>query len=318
MSHTISRRALAKLTLLVVSTISAVALAEVMLRLFSGWFNEETQQLLRADSRNYGVAHPYIGHLHKPNNAFVISGRDFKALHHTDAHGFRNQWPWPERAEIVIVGDSVAFGLAVADDRAWPAVLARSLPTSRVINLSLIGAGAQQYLRVYETFGATLRPRVVLVGFFASNDFWDAGVFDDWLRSGVGGNYIVWRDQGRGPRVSVNIRHPIVSLETLARSVLSPVLERSHLQKLLRAARWQAADWQLAPPRVFEFGDGRRLQLLSGNFMRNMALAQPDTARVSARPRGASTDSLSRASKRFPHARRPATRQGRCLPAASR
>lgn len=275
-SETVSRTDIFKLLTIAVSLVVGIMAIEVVLRLVPGLLNEEMQQLLRADPRNYGVAHPYIGHLHKPNSTIVISGRDFKAFHHTDGQGFRNRWPWPDAAEIVIVGDSVGFGYGAADDEAWPAVLSRSLSRSRVINLSLIGAGAQQYLRVYETFGTKLRPKLLLVAFLASNDFWDAGVFDDWLRSGVGGNYMVWRDFGRPQRVSLNLRDPVASLEAYSRSTLYPLVRRSHLYNLVSAAWRGAAERRLAPPKVVEFGDGRRLQLLPSAFLRNAALGRSE------------------------------------------
>jgi hypothetical protein len=39
-----------------------------------------------------------------------------------------------------------------------------------------------------------LRPKVVLVGLFIGNDFWDAEMFDLWFKSGAGGSYMIWRD----------------------------------------------------------------------------------------------------------------------------
>jgi hypothetical protein len=66
-----------------------------------------------------------------------------------------------------------------------------------VLNLGLIGAGPQQYLRVYETFINNLRPRLLLIGLFPINDFWDAALFDRWLKSNSDCSYLVWRDYGR-------------------------------------------------------------------------------------------------------------------------
>jgi hypothetical protein len=45
------------------------------------------------DPRKMGVSHPYIGHLHTPNNALIIPNPDFDVVHHTDRLGFRNAWP---------------------------------------------------------------------------------------------------------------------------------------------------------------------------------------------------------------------------------
>src|SRR5262249_32582351 len=150
---------------------------EVLVRIGSGLFDPEIRQLMRFNPStiNYGVTHPYIGHLQTPNSSFAASGRDFEAVHHVDSSGFRNNWEWHgAQADIVVVGDSVAFGYGVADEQAWPALLARSLSRSKLVNLALVGAGPQQYLRVFETFGAQLRPKLVLVGVWARNDFIDA------------------------------------------------------------------------------------------------------------------------------------------------
>jgi lysophospholipase L1-like esterase len=247
-----------KLIALAASVGASVVLAELMLRAGIGAFSLEMQQVLRADPRNYGVAHPYIGHLHKPDATIVISGRDFSASHHTDRNGFRNPWPWPSQAGVVVVGDSVTFGYGVSDNEAWPAILAAGLTPERMINLGLIGAGPQQYARVYETFGAGLRPKLVIVGFLAGNDFWDADAFDNWIKSGTGGNYMVWRDFGRPPRPSVSLRDPLGSLDNLFRSHVYPQVRRSYIYNLLRSLR---SVFESRQSLVYRFPDGHQIQL---------------------------------------------------------
>jgi hypothetical protein len=76
------------------------------------------------------------------------------------------------------VGDSFTYSLSVQDAQAWPALLARA--PYRVLNLGLVGAAPQQYLRLYETFGAPLSPKVLLVGLFLGNDLTDALEFEAW------------------------------------------------------------------------------------------------------------------------------------------
>jgi hypothetical protein len=71
------------------------------------------------------------------------------------------------------------------DDQAWTTLLARGLPHSRVLNLGLIGAAPQQYLRLYETFGIDRAPKVLLVGLFLGNDLWGAQEFDEWWAAGA-------------------------------------------------------------------------------------------------------------------------------------
>lgn len=252
-----------------------VTLIEGALRLAPGLFNPEIERMLRADARNYGVAHPYIGHLHRPDNAIVLSGRDFHAVHQVDGLGFRNTWPWPERAEIVTIGDSLTFGYGVEDDQAWPYLLGQSIAPNRVVNLGLIGAGPQQYLRLFETFGVKLRPKLLLVGVFAQNDFWDANVFDRWLESGVGGNFMVWRDFGRPQRVSFSVRNPLGSLTRLFRAKVYPTLRSTYTYTLLRALRGGVEGPAAAPPRIYQFPDGSRLQLLESDYLAKSAATQP-------------------------------------------
>jgi lysophospholipase L1-like esterase len=222
------------------------------------------------------MADPYIGHLHKPNNTIALAGRDFKALHHTDGLGFRNTWPWPDRAEIVAIGDSLTFGYGVADDQAWPYLVGQQASPLRVINLGLIGAGPQQYLRVFERFGVKLRPKLLLVGVFTQNDFWDANMFDRWLQSGVGGNYTVWRDFGRRQRVTFRLRDPLYSLEGVLRSTVVPAVRSSYFYTLLRAIRGGQEGSAPTPPRTISFSDGSRLQLIESQFLAMSAAIQPD------------------------------------------
>ncbi|MGE5304443.1 MAG: SGNH/GDSL hydrolase family protein [Alphaproteobacteria bacterium] len=245
------------------------------MRLVPGLLPIEVQQIIRRNPSNYGVAHPYIGHLQTPNNALVISGRDFRAVHHTDGLGFRNSWPWPKTADIVALGDSVTFGQGVEDDQAWPAVLSHSFPSSRVINLGLIGAGPQQYLRVYETFGLKLRPKVVLVGFFSGNDFWDAETFDLWLKSGAGGNYMVWRDFGRPMSASLDLKQPVGNLVRNLWWRVKLVLRKSYLCNLLLYVRGDFTGWLPSGKKIYKSPDGSRLELEPSVIANNTKNARP-------------------------------------------
>src|SRR5262245_1340750 len=58
---------LSSIILIVASISFAMALAEGILRLFPDLLSVELQQIVQVDPDNYGVAHPYIGYLHKPN-----------------------------------------------------------------------------------------------------------------------------------------------------------------------------------------------------------------------------------------------------------
>jgi hypothetical protein len=252
----------------------ALLLVEIVLRAVPGVFGADIKQQLTADPRNYGIPHPYIGHLHRPDTEIVVSGKDFSGVHRVDKAGFRNNWPWPAHPDIVILGDSVTFGYGVNNEETWPAILSRSLGKSAVVNLALIGAGPQQYLRVYETFGANLHPRLVLVGFWARNDFWDAELFDRWLTSGSDDNYLVWRDFGRPERVTLSVRHPVRALEGLFTLAVDTVLRNSRLYNLARVERDGLQRRAGGPPKTFRSADGGRLQLQMSDYALKVAKGQ--------------------------------------------
>jgi hypothetical protein len=253
------------IALLTVSVAIAIGLTEGALRVLPGILPQAVLKELQDDPRTRGVSHPYIGHLHSPHRAMMIQGSDFAAIHHTDGQGFRNAWPWPAEAEIVVLGDSLVFGYGVEDDAAWPAILDRALPRLQVINLGLIGASPQQYLRVYETFGRQLHPQLLLVGLFMGNDFSDAQLFDRWLKSGGDGNYMVWRDFDRGSANEFNVRY------------LKQTFRRhSYVYNLLRHARSVYRDWRSSEPRLLQLADGSRLQLRPSYLASRVRAADPD------------------------------------------
>jgi hypothetical protein len=248
--------------------LSTAIATEWLVRLDPGILGERFHDALRGDSRDYIVGHPYIGHRYRPGSTLQLSHRDFDVVQHNDALGFRNAWPWPERADIIVLGDSVVTGYGVADDDAWPVVLARSLSGARVVNLAQGGAAPQQSRRIYETFGVRLEPKLVLVGVHVQDDFWDADMFDRWLRSGVGGNYVVWRDfAGRPDRPSVPAWVGMHAYE---------VVNRFRLYKLIDAVRMQRQPPSEIPI-MLRLPDGSRVQLLQRDFAVKSAAAVSGT-----------------------------------------
>jgi lysophospholipase L1-like esterase len=242
--------------LLLGSVAVSLILGECLLRVFASRLPREIRNIVTARPENLGVFDSYIGHRHRPNATIYISGRDFLAAHHTDELGFRNSLGWPEHAEMVVVGDSVTFGYGVKGDEAWPEIMQRALPETRMINLGLIGAGAEQYLRLYKTYGRKLQPKLLLVGFFARNDFWDTGLFHRWLETDRSCNYMVWRDYGR-PRDCGN------SLSWQA--VLWA--NRSYLHNLVFGLTRSIRRQIRMHTELFHLADGRTLQLDIEDFM---------------------------------------------------
>jgi hypothetical protein len=191
------RKTLQALVLTGASTLIALALVEAFFRLFPGFLSEEAQLKIHwrelAHQKTTSLPDADVGFLYPPHFSGEIRRKDFGFAYRTDEKGFRNPSPWPSSAEIVAVGDSLTFGYGVDDDQAWTNLVGRHASPNRLVNLGLIGAAPQQYLRVYERFGVPLAPGVLLFGLFPANDMLDAVQFDRWLSAGRPGNYDVWR-----------------------------------------------------------------------------------------------------------------------------
>jgi lysophospholipase L1-like esterase len=203
---------------------------------------------------------PYLGHVFAPSHVDRIArpDGDFAFTFTTDEHGFRNPSPWPERADIVVVGDSMAFSYGVEDDEAWTALLAAQLPGRRVVNLGLIGGAPQQYLRIYERFGQPLQPDLVLFCLFPGNDVGEAGLFDRWVRGGSQGNYLIERfrnDKDGSPRS------------------ISDMLRQSYLAMFLRYTRKDMVSRVNA--RTIDLPDGGQIQLVPDFYDVVERLTQP-------------------------------------------
>lgn len=87
------------------------------------------------------------------------------------------------RRRVVVLGDSVAFGLYTSDHETYAAALDARENGLEALNLAVQGYGPGQSLIRLERLGLSLEPDVVVLGFCLSNDFADAMLstflFDD-------------------------------------------------------------------------------------------------------------------------------------------
>lgn len=250
------RHTVAAMLLIAGSMLFAIILVEGVLRLFPELMPAGAQLMIKwhGETKPWNVPHPYIGYLLLPNQ--TLSG-DEEGNYHTDNFGFRNSWPWPEKAEMVAVGDSMTASQMVKDDQAWTAILENKLRDTHIVNLGLPGASPQQYLRIYETFGIPLHPKLLLVGLFLANDLEDAGKFDNWLRSGAKGKF-------KGYKATQGIR-----------SWIWRVRDKIYLYALLREF-WHAFwEGRLFCDKIITFSDGSQIKIVPRFLTRPAALAQP-------------------------------------------
>lgn len=78
------------------------------------------------------------------------------------------------RTRVVVLGDSIAFGLGVSDEETFSALLDGRDNRIEVANLAVQGYGPDQELLVLSHEGLRYDPDVVVLAFCAANDFADA------------------------------------------------------------------------------------------------------------------------------------------------
>ncbi|HXH10136.1 MAG TPA: SGNH/GDSL hydrolase family protein [Alphaproteobacteria bacterium] len=249
------------------SILFTVVLLEATLRLFPDLLMEGSRlrihwQELRREHRKWYVAHPYIGHLHQTKlHASAMTARPgVEAAGKRDAWGFRNSWPWPTQVDILAVGDSLVYSQMVDDHHAWPERLAQELPQHHVLNLGLIGGAPQQYLRVYETFGLDLSPKVLLVGLFLGNDLWGARQFERWREAGGKGAF---PDFGKADAVGGISGWLVKRMKGL------------YLHALLQDVRDSFRDGRFLGGKTLILASGERVQLVPSILAQMAAYAQP-------------------------------------------
>ncbi len=199
------RSALLNLLLLATSGFVALAGFELVLRLFPNLLGEEAALRVHwlevagdtdSEGRSLMIDDPSIGFLYRPGIEGRIARGDLDFRFRLDSKGFRNPEPWPEPARIVVLGDSMAFGYGADDGADWVSLLRSRLPGVGIVNLGLIGSGPLQQERIFERFGAELRPSIVLLCLFAGNDLDDDRAFARWIEHGATGSYRRFRGQG--------------------------------------------------------------------------------------------------------------------------
>jgi hypothetical protein len=131
------------------------------------------------------------------------------------------------------------------------------MPATTIVNLGLIGAAPQQYLRVLESFGLDLHPKVVLFMLFPGNDLKDAESFQGWLDADTEVDYERWRNE-RDSRELGPFRK---------------LLEQSYLVSFLRGARKSLIS--AVGDSSIDFEGGRRIQLVPAVYRSAVRMAHP-------------------------------------------
>jgi len=84
-----------------------------------------------------------------------------------------------DREQIVIIGDSVLHGWRLDDEQVVDAFLAPTFPSLQVLNISVSGYSISQYYLYLKEHLHRTRPKVVVVGIYAGNDY-ESSAMSNW------------------------------------------------------------------------------------------------------------------------------------------
>lgn len=125
----------------------------------------------------YGVYHPVLGYTLKPNiNSAHISYKSYTDYtFRTNKDGFRgSDWDHSNnRKNIVVLGDSFAFGWGVEEHEMFSSLLENRMratdPSYQVLNIAQSGFFLDQIINTFELFGKQFDP-VLIIYLYCHND----------------------------------------------------------------------------------------------------------------------------------------------------
>jgi hypothetical protein len=156
--------------LLSVASLSIAVLAVVGAESLARWY--APGYLVR--TRGFHVFSEIYGWALRPGSSAVIDGKRVSI----NAAGYRGRElalpKAPDRTRVVVLGDSIAFGLDVSDDETFTHLIDARNNGIEAANLAVQGYGPGQELRVLLSEGLRLDPDVVVLAFCLGNDFAEA------------------------------------------------------------------------------------------------------------------------------------------------
>lgn len=151
----------------VLLALTALAGIEVTLRALDRWRRVPTGSLysiVRTDGATF--------HL-EPGARVVVPERYGDIEYRINSRGFRDDEWRASRPDVVLLGDSVAFGLGASRPDTFAALLESELRPGRtadVRNLAIFAYNTRDEVRVFREVGASMHPPVVLLQFYL-NDY---------------------------------------------------------------------------------------------------------------------------------------------------
>lgn len=132
-------------------------------------------ETLSTDSELYTFS-DYLPYEHRKNIDITLTDRLYGFSQHVkiDNNGLRYHKKASNSIPIMVLGDSVTFGIGVDDDDTYPAHL-QDLSSNRfeVFNCGVSGWGPAEYYLAFKKTFPELRQKLVIVGLFLENDIHD-------------------------------------------------------------------------------------------------------------------------------------------------
>lgn len=165
------------LLLFLAVTAAMIALLEWGLRISGIQRMEPRRPHLHEPSPIPGVHYGFVPNLQRER------GYNWERIS-TNSLGFRGPEPDPAKPDIVIVGDSFAFGFGLNDHETQDAHLRKAFPEFDVVNMGVNGYNIEQQARAFMARPKAIDPALLIVE-FVFNDMKPASILTDEARRQV-------------------------------------------------------------------------------------------------------------------------------------
>ena len=139
------------------------------------------------------VPDPVIGFRLVAHQDRWVETEDFRFRRRTGEYGFPHLGPWPDEADVIVLGDSLLLGEGVGVEKGFVARVDETLASAEVVNLGNPGAGIERQIPIYRVYGAPMSPEWVISCLFLVSDLEGDRHFRAWLDDSLGEEYNTFR-----------------------------------------------------------------------------------------------------------------------------
>lgn len=142
----------------------------------------ELDEQIISDTRIFSSS---LGYINKPYSSRTHTLGEYKTTWNINKLGFRDfeysLKKLPDSKRILVLGDSMVFGMGVESSQSFPKILetkinqsSQSSRLTEVLNMGILGYGPLEYKNLYLGLGKKFNPNLIVVGFFLGNDSLDS------------------------------------------------------------------------------------------------------------------------------------------------